>query len=157
MSIVSTALEGCVLRSFSLKVDELGDESIRAFGQQISENARRIEIQTLVYFHRIRSFFHLLKGLRVCSSMTTSQEMMQQRHVQFLLKNEDFKFSSSNIGARGAKVLVGALSEGSRLKMLDLTDNMFGTKGGVALRQVTSRHLGLTEVFFGRMNLKDEG
>ncbi|GLJ33245.1 hypothetical protein SUGI_0668820 [Cryptomeria japonica] len=48
--------------------------------------------------------------------MTTSQEMMQQRHVQLLLKNEDFKFSSSNIGARGAKVLVGALREGNSLK-----------------------------------------
>ncbi|GLJ33210.1 hypothetical protein SUGI_0668740 [Cryptomeria japonica] len=57
----------------------------------------------------------------------------------------------------GAKALLGALSEGSRLKMLDPTYNMFGTKGGVLPRQIISGHLGLTEVYFGRMNLKDEG
>ncbi|GLJ33214.1 hypothetical protein SUGI_0668800 [Cryptomeria japonica] len=41
--------------------------------------------------------------------------------------------------------------------MLDLTDNMFGTKGGDLPREIISGHLGLTEVYFGRMNLKDEG
>ncbi|GLJ33212.1 hypothetical protein SUGI_0668760 [Cryptomeria japonica] len=41
--------------------------------------------------------------------------------------------------------------------MLDSTYNMFGTKGGVLPRQIISGHLGLTEVYFGRMNPKDEG
>ncbi|GLJ33208.1 hypothetical protein SUGI_0668720 [Cryptomeria japonica] len=41
--------------------------------------------------------------------------------------------------------------------MLDPTYNMFGTKGGVLPRQIISGQLGLTEVYFGCMNLKDEG
>ncbi|GLJ33205.1 hypothetical protein SUGI_0668690 [Cryptomeria japonica] len=59
--------------------------------------------------------------------------------------------------SRGAKALLGALSEGSRLKMLNPTYNMFGTKDGVLPRQIIFGHLGLTEVYFSHMNLKDEG
>ncbi|GLJ33197.1 hypothetical protein SUGI_0668590 [Cryptomeria japonica] len=93
--------------------------------------------------------------------MTTSQEMMQRRHFQCLLRNAlPWRISNSpqvTLGTRGVEALLGPLSEGSRLKMLDSTDNMFGTKGGDLPREIISGHLGLTEVYFGRMNLKDEG
>ncbi|GLJ33201.1 hypothetical protein SUGI_0668630 [Cryptomeria japonica] len=92
--------------------------------------------------------------------MTTNQEMMQRRHFQCLLRNAILSRISNSpqvtLGTRGAEALLRALSEGSRLNMLDSADNMFGTKGGVLPRQIISGHLGLTEVYFGRMNLKDE-
>ncbi|GLJ33383.1 hypothetical protein SUGI_0671520 [Cryptomeria japonica] len=70
---------------------------------------------------------------------------------------EDFRFSGNPIGTDGAIALVEALTKGNRLKMLNLSNNVLGKRGGVALNQVIPQHLGLTEVYFNYMKLKDEG
>ncbi|GLJ33384.1 hypothetical protein SUGI_0671530 [Cryptomeria japonica] len=167
MSIFSSALEGCVLRSFSLSLNELAEETIKAFVPLLKSQKMLEEL-------KFNYFYISVEAARAICELLPSIERIKSLHFHYndsgddaaetlslLVKKcialEDFEFSASEIGTRGAIALAGALSEGSRLKMLNLTDNMFGTKGGIPLSQVVSRHLGLTEVYFRHMNLEDEG
>ncbi|KAF2603554.1 hypothetical protein F2Q70_00026319 [Brassica cretica] len=66
-----------------------------------------------------------------------------------------FNLYTTIIGAGVA--LAEALESCSRLKKLDLRDNMFGVEGGIALAQTLSVLTELTEIYMSYLNLEDEG
>lgn len=69
----------------------------------------------------------------------------------------DFRCSSTGVGSAGGIALAEALKTCKLLKKLDLRDNMFGPKAGVALSNNLSIHANLTEIYFSYLNLEDEG
>ncbi|KAF5731532.1 RAN GTPase-activating protein 1 [Tripterygium wilfordii] len=70
---------------------------------------------------------------------------------------EDFRCSSTRVGADGGIALAEALRICKHLKRLDLRDNMFGVEAGVSLSKSLYAFADLTEVYLSYLNLEDEG
>ncbi|KAH9314646.1 hypothetical protein KI387_023273, partial [Taxus chinensis] len=167
MSIFSSVLEGCVLRSLNLSNNALGEKGIRAFGSLLKSQETLEELYFLnngISAEAARAICELLPSVERIKTLHFFNNMTGDDGAEALselVKNcitlEDFRCSSARVGTQGGIALAGALAEGSRLKKLDLMDNMFGTTGGVAVSRAISGHLDLTEVYLSYLNFEDEG
>ncbi|KAF8048588.1 hypothetical protein N665_2468s0004 [Sinapis alba] len=167
MTMFSSALEGCKLRSLNLSDNALGEKGIRAFGSLIksqhdleelylmndgiSEDAARAVRELLPSTDKIRVLqFH--------NNMTGDEGAIAIAEIVKQCPSlEDFRCSSTRIGSEGGVALAEALESCSHLKKLDLRDNMFGVEGGVALAKTLSVLTELTEIYMSYLNLEDEG
>ncbi|KAH9320425.1 hypothetical protein KI387_015064 [Taxus chinensis] len=167
MSIFSSVLEGCVLRSLNLSDNALGEKGVRAFGSLLKSQKTLEELYFInngISVEAARAICELLPSVERLKILHFHNNMTGDdgaKALSQLLKDcialEDFRCSSTRVGSQGGIALAGALRAGSRLKRLDLRDNMFGKSGGVALSQAISGHLGLTEAYLSYLNFRDKG
>ncbi|GLJ14784.1 hypothetical protein SUGI_0239860 [Cryptomeria japonica] len=167
MSIFSSVLEGCMLRSLNLSDNALGEKGIRAFGSLLKSQKTLEELffmNTGISGEAARAICELLPSVERIKTLNFNNNMTGDDGAEALselvnkcIALEDFQCSSTRIGTEGGIALAGALGKGSRLKKLNLTDNMFGKRGGVAVSRAISGHLGLTEVYLSYLNFEDKG
>ncbi|KAI4965782.1 hypothetical protein ZWY2020_050912 [Hordeum vulgare] len=70
---------------------------------------------------------------------------------------ESFRCSATRIGSDGGVALAEALGTCTRLKKLDIRDNLFGVEAGVALSKTLPKLGGLVELYLSDLNLENEG
>ncbi|XP_057853862.2 RAN GTPase-activating protein 1 [Cryptomeria japonica] len=167
MSIFSSVLEGCVLRSLNLSHNALGEKGIRAFGSLLKSQKTLEELYFMnngISGDAARAICELLPSVEKIKTLHFHNNMTGDDGADALselvtkcIALEDFRCSSTRIGTQGGISLAGALGKGNSLKKLDLMDNMFGKRGGVAVSRAISGHLGLTEVYLSYLNFEDKG
>ncbi|XP_057824830.2 RAN GTPase-activating protein 1 [Cryptomeria japonica] len=167
MSIFSSVLEGCVLRSLNLSDNALGEKGVRAFGSLLKSQKTLEELYFVnngISVEAAKAILELLPSVERLKILHFHNNMTGDDGAEALselVKNcialEDFRCSSTRVGTHGGIALAGVLRAGSRLKRLDLRDNMFGKSGAVALSQAISGHLGLTEAYLSYLNFQDKG
>jgi Ran GTPase-activating protein 1 len=167
MTIFSSVLQGCELRSLNLSDNALGEKGVRAFGSLLKSQKTLEELYFMnngISVEAARAICELLPSverLRVLHFHNNMTGDDGAEALSGLVRNctalEDFRCSSTRVGAEGGIALVGALGAGNRLKKLDLRDNMFGKKCGVALSRALSGHLGLTEAYLSYLGFQDKG
>lgn len=167
MSIFSSVLEGCVLRSLNLSDNALGEKGIRAFGSLLKSQKKLEELYFInngISGDAARAICELLPSVERIKTLHFHNNMTGDDGAEALsdlvtkcIALEDFRCSSTRIGTQGGISLAGALGKGHSLKKLDLRDNMFGKGGGVAVSRVISGHIGLTEVYLSYLNFEDKG
>lgn len=167
MTIFASVLQGCELRSLNLSDNALGEKGVRAFGPLLKSQKTLEELYFMnngISVEAARAICELLPSverLRVLHFHNNMTGDDGAEPLSELVRNctalEDFRCSSTRVGAVGGIALVGALGAGNRLKKLDLRDNMFGKKCGVALSRALSPHLGLTEAYLSYLGFQDKG
>lgn len=168
MSIISSALRQCVLRSLILELVVYAEKGLIAFGPLFKSQTILEELKftnTRISEKSARALCEFLPSVERIKCLHFSHSYSKDDAIEILsmlvekcIALEDFKFSKSLVGKRGIRALVRALSQGRQLKTLNLSYNDFGAIGGVALtRHVFPKHLDLTEVYFDHMYLRDEG
>lgn len=167
MSIFSSVLQVCALRSLNLSDNALGEKGVRAFGSLLKSQKVLEELYFMnngISGDAARAICELLPSVEKLKILHFHNNMTGDDGAEALsqlVRNctvlEDFKCSSTRVCTEGAIALAGALAAGTGLKKLDLRDNMFGQKAGVALSQALSRHLGLTEAYLSYLGLRDKG
>lgn len=167
MSIFSSVLQVCVLRSLNLSDNALGEKGVRAFGFLLKSQKVLEELYFMnngISGDAARAICELLPSVEKLKILHFHNNMTGDdgaEAISQLVRNctvlEDFKCSSTRVSTKGAIALAGALAAGTGLKKLDLRDNMFGQKAGVALSQALSRHSGLTEAYLSYLGLRDKG
>jgi Ran GTPase-activating protein 1 len=70
---------------------------------------------------------------------------------------ESFRCSATRIGSDGGVALSEALGTCTRLKKLDLRDNLFGVDAGLALSKTLPKLPDLVELYLSDLNLENEG
>ncbi|KAJ4969572.1 hypothetical protein NE237_016273 [Protea cynaroides] len=167
MTIFSSSLEGCVLKSLNLSNNALGEKGVRAFAallksqsgleqlylmnDGISEEAARAVCELIPSTEK-------LKVLHFHNNMTGDEGAIAIAEVVGRSPAlEDFRCSSTRVSSEGGFALAEALGTCAHLKKLDLRDNMFGVDAGVALSKAFSGFAGLREVYLSYLNLEDKG
>lgn len=167
MSIFSSALEGCILKSLNLSNNALGEKGVRAFGallksqesleelylmnNGISEEAAQAVCELIPSTDKLR-ILHFHNNMTGDEGAVAIAEVVKRSPLL-----EDFRCSSTRVGSEGGVALAEALATCTNLKKLDLRDNMFGIDSGIALSKALSGHACLTEVYLSYLNLEDEG
>ncbi|XP_054818456.1 RAN GTPase-activating protein 1 isoform X1 [Prosopis cineraria] len=167
MTIFSSVLEGCALKSLNLSDNAMGEKGVRAFGSLLSS---QINLEELYLMNDGISE----EAAKAVSELIPSTEKLRVLHfhnnmtgdagaiaIACILKHspamEDFRCSSTRVGSDGGVALAEALGTCTHLKKLDLRDNMFGVEAGVALSKVIPVFADLTEIYISYLNLEDEG
>ncbi|KAJ8766426.1 hypothetical protein K2173_022485 [Erythroxylum novogranatense] len=167
MTIFSTALEGCALKSLNLSNNALGEKGVRAFQALLKSQSCLEELYLMndgISEEAAEAVCELipstenLKVLKFHNNMTGDKGGLAisevLRHSPLL---EDFQCSSTRVGSEGGIALSEALKTCTHLKKLDIRDNLFGVEAGVALSKALSNYAGLTEVYLSYLNLEDDG
>eukprot|EP01018_Ginkgo_biloba_P007821 Gb_03619 [translate_table: standard] len=167
MSIFSSVLERCVLRSLNLSDNALGEKGVRAFGSLLKSQESLEELYFMnngISVEAARAICELLPSVEKLKILHFHNNMTGDDGAEALselVSNcsvlEDFRCSSTRVGSDGGVALAGALGKGASLKKLDLRDNMFGKKGGLALSRALSGHSGLTEAYLSYLGFADKG
>ncbi|GMH20006.1 hypothetical protein Nepgr_021847 [Nepenthes gracilis] len=167
MSIFSTALEGCILKSLNLSNNALGEKGVRAFGALLRSQSSLEELYLMndgiseEAASAVSELVPSTQNLRILqfhNNMTGDEGAFAISQIverSPLLQN--FRCSSTRIGSGGGVALSEALEACEHLKKLDLRDNMFGVEGGFALSKALLKHAHLAEVYLSYLNLEDDG
>lgn len=167
MAIFSSVLQGCVLRTLNLSDNALGEKGVRAFGSLLKSQKTLEELYFMnngISVEAARAICELLPSVERLRVLHFHNNMTGDEGAEALsglVRNctalEDFRCSSTRVCAAGGIALAEALGAGDKLKKLDLRDNMFGKKCGVALSKALSGHLGLTEAYLSYLGFQDKG
>lgn len=167
MSIFSSSLEGCNLKSLNLSDNALGEKGVRAFTALLKSQ------------HALEELYFMNTGISEEAAMAISElipsaEKLRVLHfhnnmtgddgavaISGLVRSapdlEDFQCSSTRVGTEGGFELSNALLAGCSLRRIDLRDNPFGKEAGIALAKALKQHMGLKEVYLSYLGLEDEG
>ncbi|RDY12541.1 RAN GTPase-activating protein 1, partial [Mucuna pruriens] len=167
MTIVSSALEGSVLRYLNLSNNAMGEKGVRAFrsllksqnnleelylmNDGISEEAAKAVSELLPSTEKLR-VLHFHNNMTGDEGAIAIAEIVKRSPAL-----EDFRCSSTRVGSDGGVALAEALGACKHLRKLDLRDNMFGEEAGVALSKVIPAFADLTEIYLSYLNLVDDG
>ncbi|XP_028762186.1 RAN GTPase-activating protein 1-like isoform X1 [Neltuma alba] len=167
MTIFSSVLEGCALKSLNLSNNAMGEKGVRAFGSLLSSQTNLEELYLMndgISEEAAKAVCELipstekLRVLHFHNNMTGDAGAIA---IAGILKRssamEDFRCSSTRVGSDGGIALAEALGTCTHLRKLDLRDNMFGVEAGVALGKVIPAFADLTEIYLSYLNLEDEG
>ncbi|KAK7277638.1 hypothetical protein RJT34_22653 [Clitoria ternatea] len=167
MTIISSALEGCVLRYLNLSNNAMGEKGVRAFRSLLKSQSNLEELYLMndgISEEAAKAVSELLPStekLRVLhfhNNMTGDEGAIAIAEiVKRSLALEDFRCSSTRVDADGGVALAEALGACRHLRKLDLRDNMFGVEAGYALSKVIPAFADLTEVYLSYLNLEDDG
>ncbi|ONM11005.1 RAN GTPase-activating protein 2 [Zea mays] len=141
MRIFSKALEGSVLRYLNISDNALG------------EKGRKLRKLYLSLFLQLK-----LKVLHFHNNMTGDEGAMYIAEMVKRSPNvESFRCSATRIGSNGGVALSEALGTCTRLKKLDLRDNLFGVDAGLALSKTLPKLPDLVELYLSDLNLENKG
>lgn len=167
MNIISSALEGCVLRYLNLSNNALGEKGVRAFGSLLKSQSNLEELYLMndgiseEAARAVRELIPSTEKLRILqfhNNMTGDEGAIAiSEIVKCSPVLEDFRCSSTRVDSEGGVALAEAIGTCTHLKKLDLRDNMFGVEAGVALSKALSAFKDLTEIYLSYLNLEDEG
>ncbi|MCL7045423.1 hypothetical protein MKW94_001299 [Papaver nudicaule] len=156
MGILSSALEGCSLKTLSLSHNYLGEKGVRAFGGLLKSQSNLEKL----YLMKANITKEAAKAI---SELIPSTEKLKVLHFDynrtgdegaiFIAKIvegstslQDFRCATSWIGSKGGVALVEALGKCCNLQKLNLMDNMFGIEARKPLARALLANAGLTKV-----------
>ena len=157
MKTFSSALEGCMLRSLTLDLGELGEKGVEAFAPLLkSQKTLRV-----LEFHSSNSS---LEAAGAIFELLPSIERIATLYFFYTEKGDDPVVTLSELAnkcisledcnsSKNDQGICGALGEGSGLKVYNLSKEVLM----VCLSQVIGGHVCLTEVDLSYSNLQDEG
>ncbi|KAF7818321.1 Ran GTPase-activating protein 1 [Senna tora] len=167
MTIFSSVLEGCALKSLNLSNNAMGEKGVREFGSLLGSQTNLEELYLMndgISKEAAKAVSELipstekLRVLHFHNNMTGDEGAIS---IADILKRsptmEDFRCSSTRVDSDGGVALAEALGTCTHLKKLDLRDNMFGVEAGVALSKVIPAFVDLTEIYLSYLNLEDDG
>lgn len=167
MTLISSALEGCTLKSLNLSNNALGEKGVRAFGSLLRSQTNLEELYLMndgISKEAAKAVSELIPSTEKLRVLHFHNNMTGDEGAVFIadiLKHspavEDFRCSSTRVGSDGGVALAEALGTCTHLKKLDLRDNMFGVDAGIALSKVIPAFADLTEIYLSYLNLEDDG
>ncbi|CAI5490469.1 unnamed protein product [Closterium sp. Naga37s-1] len=166
---VTSALEGCKLKSLNLSDNAFGEKGVRAAAVALTSqpSLRHLyfcnngisreaaaAIKELLPDEAVASLetLHFFNNMSGDPGAAILAEVVREARGL-----KDFRFASTRVGTDGARALADAIAANSTLERLDLRDNMFGPEGGAALASALHHHPNLKQLMLGDTALGDDG